>query len=438
MFNTPESIEARPFRPGVNFHSGKLYEFTKKGVTVIRPWPAPAAWRKTLGRPQWRACRPQISLRPPDMSSFDQDDSSYCDMDKLPAGMTWERIVAGRKARERAEEEFRNAVPEDVRGAIAQYPVEVHWPLLRLCARVPGALDLVRSNPVLAYCLAENRRFHQPPATKPIRAARVWIRRRQRHALAWLGFPDAEAVAKIMRKVCPSAVTPRHCFYLRSGLCDSQTLKLLAYVPRITAVVIRLVTIRKLRPYFGAHLLCEVAVDEQLHMLMDIARMARVLREHRPSAGIAIHSVAQLFRVHDDLVARYNRDVRPSLMALNFPPPPVPEVTFEDAAITPIVTPQELLAHAEEQHNCAMSYAPDVAEGRCYFYRVATREEVCTAAIQTETNGQWRMGKVAATCNRPPSKLSLMAINRWWQLARLNTAASGHRSTLIVCLKQYD
>ena len=53
----------RPFTPGINWkpERHKLYRFSEHGVTVIRPWPAPQAWYKSV-HIGWRPYSPLIDL----------------------------------------------------------------------------------------------------------------------------------------------------------------------------------------------------------------------------------------------------------------------------------------------------------------------------------------------------------------------------------------
>src|ERR1041385_4621152 len=47
--------------PGLIYKSGKLFQFTRHTVTVMRPWPQPLAWARVLGKP-FLPTRPQLQL----------------------------------------------------------------------------------------------------------------------------------------------------------------------------------------------------------------------------------------------------------------------------------------------------------------------------------------------------------------------------------------
>lgn len=66
------------FVPGMGFSNGKLSRFDKYGVTVIRAWPDPRAWRKTRTTP-WRCIRPplDVSLR---TGRIVQKYEDYCEL----------------------------------------------------------------------------------------------------------------------------------------------------------------------------------------------------------------------------------------------------------------------------------------------------------------------------------------------------------------------
>jgi len=95
-----------------------------------------------------------------------------------------------RHARERDREvarRFLGSIPDDILSEVSRYWTR-KWYVLNVLARCPGAMDLSRSNPALLYALASNWVFHKPAVTRPMRAARSLVNRKQRDIMEWLGF----------------------------------------------------------------------------------------------------------------------------------------------------------------------------------------------------------------------------------------------------------
>jgi hypothetical protein len=71
------------------------------------------------------------------------------------------------------------------------------------------------NNPVLAWCLANNdqfRRYRLP--SSPAERARALIPKKQAEILQWLGFPAADSMVRLMRKILPVAITPLDARYI--------------------------------------------------------------------------------------------------------------------------------------------------------------------------------------------------------------------------------
>ena len=51
-----------PIRNGMEFHDGKLYQFSKGGIIVASRWPDMRAWRKTPKGSRWMQIRPLLKL----------------------------------------------------------------------------------------------------------------------------------------------------------------------------------------------------------------------------------------------------------------------------------------------------------------------------------------------------------------------------------------
>ena len=115
--------QPRPFRTGVNWmpDRGKLYRFGRDGVTVIRPWPHPQAWRKN-GSGRWYGHIPEVQLGVVDREAW-----------------YWPHHF---------EVEAWATVPAEVRALVLGSTMAGHqWQALCLAARAPQARPLMAEFP---------------------------------------------------------------------------------------------------------------------------------------------------------------------------------------------------------------------------------------------------------------------------------------------------
>ena len=124
-------------------------------------------------------------------------------------------------------------------------------------------LDLLRSNPVLAYCLANNDQFRRLLAETPARQARALVTRKQREILNWLGFPATEAIVRLFKKIPPEAITPHDArLLLHAVVAEPVAQRLLTHQKRINSGILDLVCNLKLLPHISPTLLAEVALAD--------------------------------------------------------------------------------------------------------------------------------------------------------------------------------
>ena len=79
---------------------------------------------------------------------------------------------------------------------IARFPEQQGALMLLTAIEGKPAIDLLNSNPCLAFCLALNREFHQPPVSMPMSAARELLQRRQREIRKQLKAEDEQLQGK--------------------------------------------------------------------------------------------------------------------------------------------------------------------------------------------------------------------------------------------------
>jgi hypothetical protein len=402
-------------RSGYAFKNGKLYWFDKRHVLVMSSWPDPRCWFKRRSH-GWKASRKWADHLLFTGASFlsrqgELDKPVQPGPEVLPSGqyllpgVYTSQEDRGQVALRRNIATFTgffDTIPADARAEILKYS-DRKWHVLNLLARCPGADDLGRSNPALLYALASNWVFHKPGVKQPIRAARGLVNRKQKQILEWLGFPATETTRRILCKIVPHSLSVESLLYLRNSLEDPYVIKCLSHMERINAGVLRLVTDQKYRSYLTPRLLEEIGLDKAhdevdplvFRILLDTLKMSELADgKHCPRQFV---SLKRLNAVHDELA----RQLRPEMFARSNDLParfPVPTFTGTES-IKPIMTPDELFLEGREMKHCAAIYAPLVADGSEFIYRVLAPVRATLSIVNYE--GQWRRSQLFQACNKP-------------------------------------
>jgi hypothetical protein len=417
----------RPFRPGIAFKDGKLYRYTPTSVTVMRLWPDPRAWRKSVYWPAWVGCRPRINLERWARAAARKPGP------RVPSPQLWLPGLEPRRGRPVAEV-YRQAIaeiPEEVRKLVTRYHYG-HWDLLNLLARCPGADDLVEANPALAMALSWTSGLR--PGPHPWRAARRLVQRRQREIAGALGFPATESAVRVLRKIPVGEVIHWHLYHMREPMAHPDVMKTLAHLPRVNYGVIHLIVDEELRRHATPTFYTELsALDgaESFEEAFYVGWVDGLRRQCRPGWRLPVfRSIKQMRELVADL-----EDERARIRgAPPFPPPPVPgsdsldllgDVTVERGTaapngadpieILPITEMRELVREGDEQKNCAASYAHEVLAGEVYLYRMLAPQRATLALVRSGSG--WKLDDIRASCNRRVGKRAHSAVERWLEAA---------------------
>lgn len=424
--------------PEFNFADGELRITTCDLGMKIRGWPDPQAFVRAK-REGWKVFRPEFRLlKPPDGREMPSLVGGGADSESLSPQHAEETDPARRK--ERAFGSFRASLPPVIVAAVEQFQSH-QWNLIDLINQKPEALDLVRINPSLAFCLANCDQFRRWTGTSPATHAGYVVGRKQRDILGWLGFPAAEPVVRVLRKIPPEAMTPSDARMLRHALrSEPEVVNLLAHQRIINSGALALVTNLKLLGGVSPNLLTQVGSDireavyprtaeillDILHMLWELGRASSVPRfESIESVSEYRDALARDFtRIREELETRRRTRAaascrakpkpQPSKRPHEFPPPPLPGT--DD--IIPLTSAAELRGEGSAQHNCVGSYGRRVRSGSTYIYKVL-RPERATLAISRGGGGSWKIAELKAAKNRAVAPATKAAVSRWLSLHSL-------------------
>jgi hypothetical protein len=410
----------KPEKRGHAFKDGKYFIFGERSVHVMRPWPDPRSWVRTA-RKGWCADRRHAdeflcgAMRQPDFrpdpeppqprtAEYFADVAHRISPEDLQERIDWEnRAQWGEWRQSHLSTEFFSLIPVPVREILLQY-YKRRWHLLNLLARCPGARDLHESNPALFFALASNWAFHKPAVARPMRAARSLVRKKQRAILDWLGFPATESARRILAKIPPAELNMGMLVYLRQSLADPVKHKLLGHLPLLNADNLRLINSQWAFAHIRPRVLFEAAVRNDppgsqpvYEMLRDTLRMYERLDDFRRSDRFT--SVGRLQIAHDEVTEIYNdRFVNGRFGMRNQVVGPFPAPPFAGTdTIIPLTCETDLYAEGRDMHHCVGSYAPEVAAGKCYIYRV-TAPMRATIEICRHANS-WKIRQAKLACN---------------------------------------
>lgn len=459
----PQTTSPRPIRFGAlsKPERGKLYFFSpSEGILVVRPWPVLKAWRKTPKR-SFKQIRADISLAdPPSVlpvsrrsgppsgptSPNPSEEELRALIEEWPVNSTDDDIAQPRMIRGfpyakrwHAESDrrhrqvcraFAESFPPAIRQVLARFGTR-QWHLAKL-AQLDGGLDLIKTNPGLAFCLASSWVFKR--TTHPWRTARRLLRLKRRDAAGWLGFPATASVVRLLGKVAPESCYAPLLLNLRravNGDLSSDLIKTLTFLPVLNADTLTLINSRTMLPRLNPALLWDIArrsvhpgcTGEWRDLMVDIQRMLQLLPDTPPLGPL--RSVAAYRRYHDALACQYNERVadetqEPVDDGSPLPPPPFPGTS----EIIPLSAPQEFHEEGVKQKSCVASYLDKVRRGHTFIYRVLAPQRA-TAEIVEQQPGRWHLVQLAGFRNHPVSTATWEAVESWLAAAHCQSVNAG-------------
>lgn len=406
--------------PDFAFRDGHLWITDAHTTLWLRAWPDPEAQGTTpLGA--WAPLRPTFRLvQPEPLESSAARDLEHrlwaCDSTE---GLDAQAIASKQTAYAHLRQTLLPEHAQLIEGFTCH-----QWNVLHLLHERPAFIDLLRANPVLAWCVANNDLFRKLSATSPAFQARWHVHKKQRELLDWLGFPGGEKLVKLFKKFSPALAVPRSLGLLQTAVQEHVPVILaLAHLPRINFGALYLVTDRRLRDVVTPGLLAEVAATSEEEtdsptagLLTDALHMLQQLDpDYRCPPLDSIQAIA---RLHDRAVTEFNRppQLRQTNPTLPFPPPPLSGT----ASIVPLTTLKDLQEEGRRQSNCVGSYEAAVRCGACYIYRVL-KPARATLSITHSANG-WHIQSLLGHANCKVKPATVLHVQKWLHWA--NTEAN--------------
>lgn len=440
------------------FEKGELHLSGREGRIRIRGWPQPESVEQIDSRAE-SPRRPAFRL-----VARDGENRPFTPVDKFISPLACDFKESDPLLQEQkvqAYAAFRASFPPGLATAIERFQSH-QWNVIDLAWEKKEFLDLLQSNPVLAYFFANNDEFRKLSAKSPAFQARWHVHKRQREVAGWLGFSRSEAIVKLIRKIVPESVSPSDGRLLRVVLhaASGEVAKAIAHLERINAGVLRLIGTRSLLSLTTPGLLVEVAANESemyypgtADLLADLACLFE--RVHPRSHLQPFHSIRRIREMHEELAAalraRQGEELQQQLQRafqqqqrklrlaaartrrkekekkqLAAAPPPVPGT--EDIIL--LTREDELKAEGHEQRNCVGGYFFRIRKGWMRVYKVL-KPERATLSLVRDRHGKWCIDQLRLARNRPPSPETIKAVHEWLVTSQLRKPRVDQQQVLL-------
>lgn len=336
-----------------------------------------------------------------------------------------------------ALEEFFQEIPSEILNAISPFKWR-QFILLKMIRICPEMLELLQSNPMLAWLLADAITERQIPLSE----AKQWIFRKRKDILQFVGGTGSESGVRVLSKIkMVLDSTTESPGDERSHLNLIELKKLIRNDQLMLALrsikIIPLPEVADLNTYPDLPLwlltwrinadefYCSTPPENGKAVVRDLwddtlSLGERLAIKDRLSRLKKCDSISSLRNLHDTWSREYTTEKRTAMLrnltasygTNKFPLPLAPGCD----GIVPITTIEELFAEGEEMHNCVASYAEKIMDGNSSIYKVLAPERA-TLEIASENNRLLNL-QLKTFCNGEPTEATSLFVEKW--LAKQN------------------
>lgn len=422
---TPSKLSIAGFRPGIAAHNGKLYVYAPYQMLVIRGWPEMRAWTMSARERQWKCCRPEIDLGRFMILTPYQPHNAFATAAERERPFTgiaksaeWrgpkstrEWLAQRQAAEHQMVADYFSPVPEPVREVVKGFRLR-QWHTLVLAARCQGAVDLLLSNPALAWALASCWAFGVGKSGGGVRTMRRLANRKRREICGALGFPETEAAVAAFAKIPPESCSLPLLFDLKRLLWIPEARAAISRLPVVNAAVLKVIASPWINSAVSTKFITELSQlkPEKAHWVLTftlcgVLTMTRWAKRDPKSLSIA--SIAQLRTTYGRLNEEANSREKPP--EKEFPKPPI-EGTEN---IIPLLNKEMLVEEGREMRNCAGGYGAKVQHGASFLYRVLSPGRATVMITKSGSGRCWYLAEIAGPANEPVGDEVVFTVLRW-------------------------
>ncbi|MDZ7697720.1 MAG: hypothetical protein U5R49_12635 [Deltaproteobacteria bacterium] len=331
-------------------------------------------------------------------------------------------------------EGFINTIPSEVQkeaGAFRHgYIAGNQWFLIKQCQLYPSFLDLMRSNPALAYSFAHRKVLGLRTKRLGRKDTERLLAGKHRKIASYLGLGNSNAVVHIIKKIPASACIRHRIQGFLEQLDRKELWKPLLHLETIDEPVLDLYgSLNNYPSYFIPRKEFVEDLASRFHMpglisssedtiwtdcLNPLFRIFYYLEDEKHD----FNSLGEMENKYERVIELLNRECLPA-RDHKYPAPPVPG----SDTIQPVLDRRELYEEGFDQKNCIYSYDGDILAGRRYVYRIL-KPERATLSISKVRNGwgkrkaQWRIEEIKTRANNQPGLETVAAIRSWFEEAK--------------------
>jgi hypothetical protein len=303
--------------------------------------------------------------------------------------------------------------------AIAVAPFQSHqWNLIVLLSMKRRFYDLLKSNPVLAYYLANDKPTMSRIFRKELMMEQL-TGMPQADLLKLLGLPDTKSMVKMLRKIPPASVSPAQFMLVQQCVRSEERTKRLAHLKKINLGALKLVSVPDDRLCaVTPQLLEEVSTDvlnnfhaSAANLFYELVDRHRHIYPERPLP--VIRSLEELNARHHEVMTDYTDHLNEKSLG------PLPDPPIEGTqTIVPLRSGEELRMEGQTQHNCVGGFTEGVRAGRTYIYKVVAPERATLSIVQG-AGGEWIISQLKAAFNKPVKAETVQAVEEWLSALQL-------------------
>lgn len=413
---------------GSTWKDGKHYDFGYDTITVVQGWPGLRIWTKAENTP-WRGTRiwdGDIKLRDPrelDLAIYKLEIQARMRTELHPFPLELCEFVEYMEMK--AMLPLVKTIPLPALTRVLPFRRR-RWSLLCLQARVPGADDLLDSNPVLGWILANHWVFRDGKGrSNASRVAQRLVGRRQRDILEWLGFESSDCARRIIGRIPPQHITAENLLYLRNALHWGIVKKAMQHQHTFTLDSLRMATdpvlLQRITPNFLSEVTRRSEASSKAHHAWKLAELLKLEKNYGFHLPARVRSIEELEALRED-----SRRFPLALSSTPYPPPPWPGAL----GIEPITNGRFLQQEGHEMHHCVVAYDRLITDGRLFVYKV-NQPVRATLSVRRTTKG-WKFQQIAGVCNKPIDRSIRNEV--WARLTRKDPARAEHDDCSPLCL----
>ncbi len=319
-------------------------------------------------------------------------------------------------------DEFFSDIPKEVIRAITPFKWR-QFVLLRMIRHFPETMELLQSNPLLAWFCADSIAEIEIPVSE----VRNLLMKKRRDICGFIGLSSTDAMVKLLGKMRAEEYSQELLNDLKSLLHEKENVIRLRHVKHIPAdeilnlysrfdyMIWALSTVDKNGKTVWSEML-DSATKFGYRIWSDTKALGKDLCVDNPQKRMSLcKTFRELHKLHNDWSAKLSierahwraEEFFKEHGTYSFPNPPI----AGDLDIVPITTISDLLNEGADMRHCVGSYADSIMDGDCYIYQVLKPQR---ATLEITKSGEgMRISQLKLICNGEPSLETWSKVKMW-------------------------